>query len=308
MGCWNGTCALSQLPIKHGEKAVLFILVETKSKLSRGENFCYVNDLYTPAMIPLFGEYNDYGSLENIETENADVVFNCFLNEITKGSCIVKEERIKSDKWVPDNIEELLNVIQKGRVFTKTNRLSRDEESVVSYLLMHRDIYDAVLFDIGNRKPYNAAYTFREYWENQFAKLAEKLDELKDKQEETKFSFALSLEELPLLGECKHFGLRYNYFMNLFCDNFNNSNPVFQNGVIDLIITHTALDLSRKMWMPQCGEGSQSEERKIHELIAKCVFKKVEEYKNGIIEDSNEEYTPEELEDMIKETIFTRDE
>jgi hypothetical protein len=60
MGCWNGTCGLSGLPIIHGEEMYVFPILE-----SYRDSFCYATALYRPSVVPFRAEYNDYGAGEN---------------------------------------------------------------------------------------------------------------------------------------------------------------------------------------------------------------------------------------------------
>jgi len=59
MGCWNGTCGLSGLPIISGEEIYVFPIVE-----SYRDSFCYSTALYRPSVIPFRAKYNDYGAGE----------------------------------------------------------------------------------------------------------------------------------------------------------------------------------------------------------------------------------------------------
>jgi hypothetical protein len=54
MGCWNGTCGLSGLPIFHGTEMYVFPIVE-----SYRDSFCYSTALYRPSVLPFRAEYND---------------------------------------------------------------------------------------------------------------------------------------------------------------------------------------------------------------------------------------------------------
>ena len=60
MGCWNGTCGLSGLPIIHGNEMYVFPIME-----SYRDSFCYSTALYRPSVMPFRAEYNDYGAGEN---------------------------------------------------------------------------------------------------------------------------------------------------------------------------------------------------------------------------------------------------
>lgn len=59
MGCWNGTCGLTNLPIMYGDEMYVFPIVE-----SNGDSFCYSTALYRPSVLPFRAEYNDYGAGE----------------------------------------------------------------------------------------------------------------------------------------------------------------------------------------------------------------------------------------------------
>ena len=67
MGCWNATCNVSNLPIFWGDKVVLIPLVKVSSKETKF-NPCYPTDNFIPLGFPIFGEYDDYGRLENTHT------------------------------------------------------------------------------------------------------------------------------------------------------------------------------------------------------------------------------------------------
>ena len=60
MGCWNGTCGLSGLPIIEGEEMYVFPIVE-----SYRDSFCYSTALYRPSVVPFRAKYNDYGAGED---------------------------------------------------------------------------------------------------------------------------------------------------------------------------------------------------------------------------------------------------
>lgn len=70
MGSWNGTCAVSNLHVHAGQKVAVFLLLENKNKRS----FCYGNAMYDVCPIPFYGEYNDYGAVENCHGFGLNIV------------------------------------------------------------------------------------------------------------------------------------------------------------------------------------------------------------------------------------------
>jgi len=69
MGCWNGTCGLSGLPIMHGDKMYVFPIVE-----GYRDSFCYSTALYRPTPLGFTAEYNDYGAGEECGGVGRDVL------------------------------------------------------------------------------------------------------------------------------------------------------------------------------------------------------------------------------------------
>ena len=69
MGCWNGTCVLTNLPIMADEEVIVLLLNEGKSYDKYVGNHCHSNTYYS--LLPLFfeGKYNDYGAVEECHGE-----------------------------------------------------------------------------------------------------------------------------------------------------------------------------------------------------------------------------------------------
>lgn len=61
MGSWSVSCGISNIAITSGNPCVIIPL-----KKSKGLSY----QKYQPATLPIFGKYNDYGGMENIEVNN----------------------------------------------------------------------------------------------------------------------------------------------------------------------------------------------------------------------------------------------
>lgn len=61
MGSWNGTCAITNLPIFYGEDVYVFLLQAKPIPTSK----CYPDFLYGVLPLHFEGTYNDYGAVEN---------------------------------------------------------------------------------------------------------------------------------------------------------------------------------------------------------------------------------------------------
>ena len=87
MGSWNGTCFLSNVSIVHSDKIKLQLLLpnisQYKSDTINVETYTiekdtsdlngltYTQNEFKPVGFPITGHYNDYGSIENIENDQA---------------------------------------------------------------------------------------------------------------------------------------------------------------------------------------------------------------------------------------------
>lgn len=78
MGSFNVACSVSKLSISCGTDVAFIPLKATENYNHMGHNapipntamFVGNESLYEPAMLPLFGKYNDYGSVDNIIEDN----------------------------------------------------------------------------------------------------------------------------------------------------------------------------------------------------------------------------------------------
>jgi len=129
MGCFNSSGFISQLPIKYGDKVVCFIATSAVGdNMSAPVGIYYPGSLVTPYFLPIYGEYNDYGYLENIEE-----------NQITQMICKYAEET---------DLETLLKNISRGEHVKLPNKYSIMEDfySIGEFTLLfeHRDVYDEI--------------------------------------------------------------------------------------------------------------------------------------------------------------------
>lgn len=76
MGSWSVYCGISNITISSGRRCVFLPLQKNKTTEYGG---------YIPATLPIFGEYNDYGSLENIvedfNTKIIEEAYGCTIGE-----------------------------------------------------------------------------------------------------------------------------------------------------------------------------------------------------------------------------------
>lgn len=122
MGSWSVYCGISNITIDYGTPCVL---VPIKKNTNDGNEY----HKYTPATTPIFGVYNDYGGLDNIEeTEGTKLIekhFNCTIQEFahffTRG--IIRNDESDFPKFLKDS----------------------DEISNWKFMFIHREVYNYMI-------------------------------------------------------------------------------------------------------------------------------------------------------------------
>lgn len=119
MGCWNGTCAISNLHITAGQDVMVLLLLKNDRT---GDGFCYSNALYNICPVPFYGKYDDYGSAEDCEGFGLNLVLEALrqqLYEFGQGpneyhDCEVNRKNLDIDKLFEADHEGRLG-IQEAR-------------------------------------------------------------------------------------------------------------------------------------------------------------------------------------------------
>lgn len=85
MGSFSVACGMSNIPITGGEQVLFLPLKQNRylSNIPKEHFFCYSDDLYEPALLPIEGTYNTYGSIDNIvKNEHTSYLEQKFNNSI----------------------------------------------------------------------------------------------------------------------------------------------------------------------------------------------------------------------------------
>jgi hypothetical protein len=105
MGCWNGTCAVSNLHVKYGQDVVVFLLAQNQQE----RTFCYGNALYDVCPVPFYGIYNDYGAVEKCHGFGMNIVVEALrsqLYEFGQGPNQYHDCEVRKDKFDIDLLFE----------------------------------------------------------------------------------------------------------------------------------------------------------------------------------------------------------
>lgn len=282
MGCWNATCNISNLPIFWGDEVVLIPLVKISSKETKF-NPCYPTDNFVPLGFPIFGEYDDYGRLEHAHTSE--------WNEAhLRQFAYYFEERDQnvSEKYRPVVLKEGLDAFvgqvlccHEGCYIDVNNKyFYPDGKAMVTYMMIHRDVYDTLWNEMANRIPYN--HDIRLY-DALLTKLDTKLNELvefcPDVSECSTQMMYEAFEHMMLRDICEQVFGYQDYFHQYFIWKDLAEMLVQNNDTRAELLRHIAhmktwtmvLSYLRKGYLCDSGAGSQSGEMCLHLLLAQCV-------------------------------------
>lgn len=108
MGSWSVYCGISNIAITSGNKCALLPL--KKSENGRG----YLP--HTPATLPIFGEYNDYGGIENIvQDDNTKLIEKHFGITIDEFAIFLLDGKHTYDREEAKEVEKKMKNFQEAK-------------------------------------------------------------------------------------------------------------------------------------------------------------------------------------------------
>lgn len=306
MGCWNKTCALSNLHIHAGDPVYVFLIEQD----GLSDNHCYSTHLYSPILIPFYSHYDDYGAGENNSGAALPVIINSLKKVVIEkelGENQYHDLEVKRDKLCEDNLFEIM---QEGRLFVK-NRYSNTnsnlpEENKVEFVMMRKDVVDDIL---ANFKP--------ECWDKDYKTIKIGFDEIIEdvdfaiehiqerfEEEAINFSGRLDLYLPPVLEDKGSKMANFIRFfdpinlawisrivpiMEIFTDFVKTGETTLaKEFLIDALkgaFIANFMEATRRSWIPQCGEGSQNIDTTGHKVLAQTVLNIIEKEESEREED-----------------------
>ena len=154
MGCWNGTCSVSNLAITAGTK-VKVIVIKNNVDFPDATAFVYDGGYAAPMSFCIDASYNDYGSVEDIVDNKAMQLFrDWFITELGKGN--IKIQADSHSNFDPANPKDtdIFEVLERGYVEYKSTYFSWNKETEtggnkeawvnLGFSMIHGDIFETV--------------------------------------------------------------------------------------------------------------------------------------------------------------------
>lgn len=268
MGSYNVACSISKISIGYGTNIVYIPLEVNRFSYEIGDGnnslihpWCF----YSPVTLPIFGQYDDYGGIENIiRDENVEYIENFFKCKIEKISDV-----------------------------------ERQPSPIKSGMFIHREIYDAMInfkFDQWGKKK-KEEFNFFTTAENVFDKFVYELKKIqKDIEETNKYYKSEGLEEYKkFIRVFDSDDLYVVTLSNIF--NFRNhdtirkiyipliSQGLLRKAIIDFAIFECVMSANNSFYFPamngyQCGHDFAS--RDLYKKSLHIINRRIRKYKmNG---------------------------
>lgn len=165
MASFNSSGFISKIPITYGDKVVCIIATVNKNI---GRELYYPDSMLSPWTFPIYGEYNDYGSINNVRrdfhVELLEKIFGTDIEKVCKGiermvygtnldKCIeyCKNDKEKTELFLP--LKKLYDTVNLSWMGSE----SKDYQPHPVLLFEHVDIYEkfaarGLLYDYGHVK------------------------------------------------------------------------------------------------------------------------------------------------------------
>ncbi len=317
MGCWNGTCMVSHLPIESGEKVKLVFLFNISTQYSNDRKlpsilncsgFVYPNDMLSPAFFPISGKYDDYGTIKNIIKDfNYDIIEQ-YLRKTFKST--IKVDNEKKSKW---SLNDIIRGIERGG--SSNNPQYWDEKANewkdmnFSFVFIREDVYNSAVESMKDNTGFSFRYDddmkyetlLKESFDKEVSFLKRKAEALSSTDKEVRMSFMTE----DILMNNDHIFRRcsggnqlfiefwsYEQYLESVINDKSKVEEVYKTW-FDFRCVEMLIDATRMSWMVQAGSGSQDSEwqvnKKLSEIVIEICDKKIEERRRDYEGDWEEE-------------------
>lgn len=308
MGCWNGTCGLSHLPITAGTKVRGFILKPNRYNVADdkivGVGMTYSHDLYIPLTWSFKGEYDDYGSMENIENDlNTKAIIKYFNSSLSKG------DFKHAHKAKLKNMTDVLNLILADgskyalmmvieSVFVRT--IAGFNDSLEGNTYRQSALRNNILEDLKLAKEYLHKSNLRnalgklkvDSSEGKLTAILNSLNMTPWPRRPGSQSFEMSAAE-AFSSRSREELIANDFSMMAFKDMLSHKDAPLED-MADHYAFCIIMSDARRIWMPQCGNGSQTDQYRLHRVIAEASIAHINDVKARHAEDTDLS-DPEEL-------------
>lgn len=263
MGCWNTTCGISGLPIYHGEEVVVFLLVE--NDLSFMKDFVWSDTYFEPCLLPFYGQYNDYGSVENCSGAGLSVILNALRSKMTEMDWGENKSHDIPAKRDELTVENMFDLDREDRLFIdwvkeyKDVIKAEDRPLRVVHMQIKKSIFDYILnnFAYGRKMLAEAEKT---------AANNKRTNALRKAFESTDKEMIALLDDIDFEEAYRMERGKGNQLLSA-VEVSRTKNPEAIKDLCKGAVIDVFMGWARKAWIKPIGNGSQDTNYEAHELL-----------------------------------------
>lgn len=301
MGCWNGTCGISQIAIRAGEPTIGFLMVRNPGDKWSANGHCYTTEYWCPLSLHIKGTYNDYGGLEDVDENDwsVEVAHKYIIEnmiERDEGENKYHDIAVKKDDLGWENLSEAMHEDRIELEFADGFMKEYYPNTTglqVGLMMVHKKVFDAIIeqgidywggaitmdslmkdgkdivaYFRENDRTINGAVTDSE------KALAEILMDhgmdmvCRDDHDN-------HLRQITISSEGANFNagkVYLRYLSEKVYEGYTDEQlDVIIKKLSEFYIFQSAMSMMRKTWMPQAGSGGQSDEPELYTAVNKTV-------------------------------------
>ena len=266
MGSWNQTCGITQLHITAGTPVAVVPLVENKSG-----DFIYSHDLWRPAPVLFYGEYDGYGGAIDCHGPAKDFIVSELGERLVEGR-FVNAKKISREKFD-------LTVFFGACHETALCVPGWNGECNVGFMMIHGDVIQALfrdyqISDYHHREPYGL--------DDILSEIPEFIRRLRERTKSHGYFSHITNPLGPGDGSRRidgwvetdgyDFGIVTPVDLMCYLEHATDEHAAEILGEhIRLTWINAFMAASRKAWMPQVGQGSQGVASAPYRFIARVI-------------------------------------
>ena len=310
MGCWNETCAITQMPIQNGDPVVLVFLTKVDQTDQNHDGFCYSNAIWAPKFLPVFGSYDDYGGIEDVqENWNTQHIVQQLAEELAQVRLTRPSRQVDSDDLHDVDkteqldlsnfcIQDVMEQIHEDRIWVPGVRGLLP----MGWCMMHRWVWDHMTRIMERDWRDNLTLDqVVQHGETYYEAMLHKHAEVRAIEDETKTAMGL------LLKYSRRGMVEWDNTFSIMCESPHQLDGYYtRSGVRDYddvlwqlaeqeipvqdaqvqevihllseyLIFVNNMSVLRKFWSPQTGKGSQISLHKAHLALHELCVNKIKE-------------------------------
>ncbi len=148
MGCWNHTCAVTNLPI-HWQEEVEVILLRSGSFGREDTSYCRPDSIWSPIPLTFSGTYNDYGSVENCHGPAFDIIVDAIRENLSEREEFQDENDYTQKAITKEGFDvvEMFDLDHDGILHIKNPIpcFNGPEVCRINHIVVRKDVYEGIV-------------------------------------------------------------------------------------------------------------------------------------------------------------------